>query len=70
MRFLREEIDGNLDALVECHSGLAHQQMRLMLILVPGILALIAALKFCSALAVYWTVSNGYSTLQTCTCTM
>ena len=40
--------------------------MRLMLILVPGILALIAALKFCSALAVYWTVSNCFSTIQTC----
>jgi YidC/Oxa1 family membrane protein insertase len=43
------------------------EQMRLMLILVPGILALIAALKFCSALAVYWTVSNCFSTIQTCT---
>ncbi len=36
-------------------------QMRLMLILVPSILAAVAALKFCSALAVYWTVSNCYS---------
>jgi YidC/Oxa1 family membrane protein insertase len=41
------------------------EQMRLMLILVPSILAAIAALKFCSALAVYWTVSNCYSAVQT-----
>jgi YidC/Oxa1 family membrane protein insertase len=41
------------------------EQMRLMLILVPSILAAIAALKFCSALAVYWTVSNCYSAIQT-----
>ena len=34
-------------------------------LLVPSILAAIAALKFCSALAVYWTVSNSYSALQT-----
>lgn len=41
------------------------EQMRLILILVPSILAAIAALKFCSALAVYWTVSNCYSAIQT-----
>lgn len=41
------------------------EQMRLMLILIPSILAAIAALKFCSALAVYWTVSNCYSAAQT-----
>jgi YidC/Oxa1 family membrane protein insertase len=40
-------------------------QMRLILILVPSVLAAIAALKFCSALAVYFTVSNCYSALQT-----
>lgn len=40
-------------------------QMRVMLILIPGILAALAALKFCSALAVYWTVSNCYSAVQT-----
>jgi membrane protein insertase Oxa1/YidC/SpoIIIJ len=39
--------------------------MRLLLILVPSILAAVAALKFCSALAVYWTVSNCYSAVQT-----
>jgi YidC/Oxa1 family membrane protein insertase len=41
------------------------EQMRLILILVPSILAAIMALKFCSALAVYWTVSNCYSAVQT-----
>ena len=40
-------------------------QMRVMLILIPSILAALAALKFCSALAVYWTVSNCYSAVQT-----
>jgi YidC/Oxa1 family membrane protein insertase len=40
-------------------------QMRLILILVPSVLAAMAALKFCSALAVYWTVSNSYSAVQT-----
>jgi YidC/Oxa1 family membrane protein insertase len=41
------------------------EQMRLILILVPSILAAFMALKFCSALAVYWTVSNCYSAVQT-----
>jgi YidC/Oxa1 family membrane protein insertase len=41
------------------------EHMRLILIVVPCILAAVAALKFCSALAVYWTVSNGYSAIQT-----
>jgi len=40
------------------------EQMRLILILVPSIFAVIAALKFCSALAVYWTVSNCFSAVQ------
>jgi YidC/Oxa1 family membrane protein insertase len=41
------------------------EQVRVMLIVIPSILAAIAALKFCSALAVYWTVSNCYSAVQT-----
>jgi YidC/Oxa1 family membrane protein insertase len=41
------------------------EQMRVMLILIPSILAAMVALKFCSALAVYWTVSNCYSAAQT-----
>jgi YidC/Oxa1 family membrane protein insertase len=40
------------------------EQMRVILIVIPSILAAIAALKFCSALAVYWTVSNCYSAIQ------
>lgn len=39
--------------------------LRVILILVPGIVAAIAALKFCSALALYVTVSNCYSAIQT-----
>jgi YidC/Oxa1 family membrane protein insertase len=41
------------------------EHMRLILILVPSIMIAVAALKFCSALAVYWTVSNCYSAVQT-----
>jgi YidC/Oxa1 family membrane protein insertase len=41
------------------------EQMRLLLILVPSIMIAIAALKLSSALAVYWTVSNCYSAVQT-----
>jgi YidC/Oxa1 family membrane protein insertase len=41
------------------------EQMRLIVIFVPSILAALMALKFCSALAVYWTVSNCYSAIQT-----
>jgi YidC/Oxa1 family membrane protein insertase len=41
------------------------EQMRLILILVPSIMVAIAALKLCSALAVYWTVSNCFSAVQT-----
>jgi YidC/Oxa1 family membrane protein insertase len=41
------------------------EQLRLILILVPSIMIAFAALKFCSALALYWTVSNFYSAVQT-----
>jgi YidC/Oxa1 family membrane protein insertase len=41
------------------------EPMRLILILVPSIMVAFAALKFCSALALYWTVSNCYSAVQT-----
>ena len=43
------------------------QNMRLLLIVVPSILAVFMALKFCSALAVYWTASNCFSAVQTAT---
>jgi YidC/Oxa1 family membrane protein insertase len=39
--------------------------LRLLLIAVPSVLAMIAALKVCSALAVYWSVSSGFAALQT-----
>jgi YidC/Oxa1 family membrane protein insertase len=41
------------------------QHVRLFMIVVPSILATLAALKFCSALAVYWTASNCFSAVQT-----
>lgn len=41
------------------------EQMRMLMIIVPSIIAAVAALQFCSALAIYWTVSNFFSTAQT-----
>jgi YidC/Oxa1 family membrane protein insertase len=41
------------------------EQMRLVLIAVPAIIAVITALKLCSALAVYFAVSNSFSAVQT-----
>jgi YidC/Oxa1 family membrane protein insertase len=41
------------------------EQTRMLLILLPSILAVIAALNFCSALAVYWTTSNLFTAAQT-----
>jgi YidC/Oxa1 family membrane protein insertase len=41
------------------------EQMRLLLIAVPAIIAVITALKLCSALAVYFAVSNCFSAVQT-----
>jgi len=41
------------------------ESMRLLIIVIPSILAFLVALKFCSALAVYWTASNCFSALQT-----
>lgn len=41
------------------------EQMRLMMIVVPSIIAIVAALNFCSALAVYWATSNCFSAAQT-----
>jgi YidC/Oxa1 family membrane protein insertase len=42
------------------------EQLRWILILVPSVMIAVTALKFCSALALYWTVSNCYSAVQTC----
>lgn len=41
------------------------EHMRLILLIVPGIVAVVVALKVASALALYWTVSNCYSAAQT-----
>jgi YidC/Oxa1 family membrane protein insertase len=41
------------------------EHMRLMLIIVPSIIAVVVALKVASALALYWTTSNCYSAVQT-----
>jgi YidC/Oxa1 family membrane protein insertase len=41
------------------------EQMRLFMILVPSVIAIVAALNFCSALAVYWATTNCFSALQT-----
>lgn len=41
------------------------EQMRLFMILVPSIIALMSALHFCSALAIYWVASNTFSAAQT-----
>jgi YidC/Oxa1 family membrane protein insertase len=39
--------------------------MRALMVILPSVIALVMALKFCSALAVYWTASNCFSALQT-----
>jgi YidC/Oxa1 family membrane protein insertase len=41
------------------------EQMRMFMIIVPSIIAVMAALNFCSALAVYWVTSNCFSAIQT-----
>jgi YidC/Oxa1 family membrane protein insertase len=41
------------------------EHMRLMLIIVPSIVAIVVALKVASALSLYWTASNCYSAMQT-----
>lgn len=43
------------------------EQLRWFMIVVPSIIALVAALNFGSALAIYWAVSNCFSALQTVT---
>lgn len=41
------------------------EQVRLFMIVVPTIIAVVAALQFSSALAIYWATSNTFSALQT-----
>ena len=42
------------------------EQTRMLMILVPSVLAFAFALKFASALALYWTASNCFTAAQTC----
>jgi YidC/Oxa1 family membrane protein insertase len=41
------------------------EQVRVLMIVVPTILAVVAALQFSSALAIYWATSNTFSAIQT-----
>jgi YidC/Oxa1 family membrane protein insertase len=41
------------------------EQMRLFMMVVPSVIALVAAFNFCSALAIYWATANGFSAAQT-----
>lgn len=41
------------------------EHMRLFMIFVPSIIAIVLALKFSSALAIYWATSNCFSAIQT-----
>lgn len=41
------------------------EHVRMLMIIVPSVIAIIAALKFCSALAIYYTTSNVFSAIQT-----
>mgnify|MGYP003581296373 FL=1 len=41
------------------------EQVRILMILLPSVIAIVAALHFSSALAIYWATSNTFSALQT-----
>ena len=41
------------------------EQVRVLMIVIPSILAVVAALQFSSALAIYWATSNTFSAIQT-----
>jgi membrane protein insertase Oxa1/YidC/SpoIIIJ len=41
------------------------EQLRIFKIVLPSIIAIVAALQFSSALAIYWATSNTFSALQT-----
>ncbi len=41
------------------------EQVRLFMIIVPSVIAIVAALQFSSALAIYWATSNTFSAIQT-----
>jgi YidC/Oxa1 family membrane protein insertase len=41
------------------------EQVRMLMIVLPSVIAIVAALQFSSALAIYWATSNTFSALQT-----
>lgn len=41
------------------------EHVRILLILVPAIFTVLAALKFSAALSLYWTTTNVFSAVQT-----
>jgi len=41
------------------------EPMRLLAIVIPSVIAIVMALKFCSALSLYWIASNCFSAVQT-----
>jgi YidC/Oxa1 family membrane protein insertase len=41
------------------------EQVRVLMIVLPAVIAVVAALQFSSALAIYWATSNTFSALQT-----
>ena len=41
------------------------EQVRLFMIILPTVIAIVAALQFSSALAIYWATSNTFSAIQT-----
>lgn len=63
--FLLSVIAGVSTAMIMLANPDLPEQTRMLLILLPAALAFIFALKFSSALALYWVASNGFTTLQT-----
>lgn len=58
-------IAGITTALVILANPDMPEHVRLLMIAIPSIVAMISALHFCSALALYWTASNCFSMTQT-----
>jgi YidC/Oxa1 family membrane protein insertase len=58
-------VAGLTTALVMAANPDLPEQTRLLMIVIPSVVVAIMALKFCSALAVYWAASNCFSAVQT-----
>lgn len=63
--FILALIVGLTTALMMMANPNLPEHMRLLTILLPSIIAVIVALKLCSALALYWTTTNSFSAIQT-----